>query len=41
MNISGKDYSDQVANNYLAKPMHIQTVDALLYCQNKDNVYSS
>lgn len=41
MNISGKDYSDQVANNYLAKPMYIQTVDAWLYCQSKDNVYSS
>lgn len=35
MNISGKDYPDQVADNHLAGPMYLQRVDALLYCQNK------
>lgn len=35
MNISGMDYPDQVANNHLAEPTYIQTVDALLYCWNK------
>lgn len=35
MNISGMDYPHQVANNHLAKPTYIQTVDALLYCQDK------
>jgi len=35
MNILGMDYPDQVANNHSAEPTYIQTVDALLYCQNK------
>lgn len=35
MNISSKDYPDQVDDNHLAGPTYIQTVDALLYRQNK------